>query len=53
MFRNMQWFINIGGIISSIVAIIYFIFLKYKFLDKTSTIKVNIHSTLKEHYKRL
>ncbi|BBD93670.1 hypothetical protein [Staphylococcus caprae] len=49
----MQWFINIGGIISSIVAIIYFIFfLKYKFLDKTSTIKVNIHSTLKEHYKK-
>lgn len=48
----MEWFINIGGIISSIGAIVYFLlFLKYKFLDKTSTVKVNIHSTLKEHYQ--
>ncbi|WP_241958517.1 hypothetical protein [Staphylococcus equorum] len=48
----MEWFINIGGTISSLVAIFYFLmFFKYKFVDKTTTLKVNIYSTLTEHYK--
>lgn len=48
----MQWFINIGGTISSIIVILHIIFfLKYKFIDKSSTLKINIYSTLTEHYK--
>ena len=48
----MDWLINIGGLVSSLGVIFYILlFFKYKFFDKTTTLKVNIYSTLTEHYK--
>jgi len=48
----MDWLINIGGILSSSTAIFYILlFFKYKFFDKTTMLKVNIYSTLTEHYE--
>ena len=49
--RNFEWFVNIGGTISSILVIIYMIILiKYILFDKTTTLKVNVYATLTEHY---
>ena len=45
--RNFEWFVNIGGTISSILVIIYIIILiKYILFDKTTTLKVNVYATL-------
>ncbi|EUT16493.1 hypothetical protein, partial [Staphylococcus aureus] len=50
--RNFEWFVNIGGTISSILVIIYMIILiKYILLDKTTILKVNVYATLTEHYR--
>ncbi|MDY3698800.1 hypothetical protein [Staphylococcus hyicus] len=47
-----DWFINIGGVISSSMAIVYIIlFIKYKFYDKNTTLKINVYSTLTDGYK--
>lgn len=47
----MEWLINIGGIASSLTVIFYILlFLKYKLIDKKTTLKVNIYSTLTENY---
>ena len=47
-----NWLINIGGIASTLTIIFYFLlFFKYKFYDKKTKLKINIYSTLTEHYR--
>lgn len=50
--KNFEWFVNIGGTISSVIVILYIIILiKYIFIDKTTILKINVYATLTPRYK--